>query len=88
MHALVCASRYTGKERDPECGLNNFGARYDSSSMGRFMSPDPLYIEAHRLADPQRLNLYVYARNNQRNEEERHGEGNAREDRVPALMKN
>jgi hypothetical protein len=47
----------TGKERDPESGLDNFGARYDSSSMGRFMSPDPLYIEAHRLADPQRLNL-------------------------------
>lgn len=28
------------------------------------MTPDPLYIEAHRLADPQRLNLYAYARNN------------------------
>ena len=28
------------------------------------MSPDPLYIEAHRLADPQRLNLYAYVRNN------------------------
>ena len=47
-----------------ESGLDNFGARYDSSSVGRFMSPDPLYIEAHRLADPQRLNLYAYARNN------------------------
>jgi hypothetical protein len=32
--------------------------------MGRFMSPDPLYIEMHRLADPQQLNLYMYARNN------------------------
>jgi RHS repeat-associated protein len=55
---------FTGKERDSESGLDNFGARYDSSSTGRFMSPDPLYIEAHRLADPQRLNLYAYARNN------------------------
>lgn len=59
--------KFTGKERDPESGLDNFGARYDSSSMGRFMSPDPLYIEAHRLADPQRLNLYAYARNNPAN---------------------
>jgi hypothetical protein len=28
------------------------------------MSPDPLYIEARRLADPQQLNLYAYVRNN------------------------
>jgi RHS repeat-associated protein len=56
--------KFTGKERDTESGLDNFGARYDASSMGRFMTPDPLYIEAHRLVDPQRLNLYAYARNN------------------------
>ncbi len=31
---------FTGKERDSESGLDNFGARYDSSSIGRFMSPD------------------------------------------------
>ena len=62
-HALL-AYKFTGKERDAESGLDNFGARYDSSSIGRFMSPDPLYIEAHRLADPQRLNLYAYVRNN------------------------
>lgn len=37
----VCPSRYTGKERDAESGLDNFGARYYGSSMGRFMSPDP-----------------------------------------------
>jgi RHS repeat-associated protein len=34
--------RFTGKERDPESGLDNFDARYNSSSMGRFMTPDPL----------------------------------------------
>ncbi len=56
--------KFTGKERDAESGLDNFGARYDASSMGRFMTPDPLYIEAHRLVDPQRLNLYGYVRNN------------------------
>jgi RHS repeat-associated protein len=32
--------RYTGKERDQESGLDYFGARYMSSNMGRFMSPD------------------------------------------------
>jgi len=55
---------FTGKERDSESGLDNFGARYDSSSLGRFMSPDPIYIEAGKLADPQQLNLYSYVRNN------------------------
>lgn len=57
-------SRYTGKERDSESGLDNFGARYDSSAMGRFTSPDPIFMELHRLADPQSLNLYSYVRNN------------------------
>jgi RHS repeat-associated protein len=33
---------FTGKERDAESGLDYFGARYYSSSMGRFSSPDPL----------------------------------------------
>ena len=32
--------KFTGKERDSESGLDNFGARYNSSSLGRFMSPD------------------------------------------------
>ncbi len=33
-------SPYTGKERDSESGLDDFGPRYYASSMGRFMSPD------------------------------------------------
>ncbi|MFZ1086425.1 MAG: RHS repeat-associated core domain-containing protein, partial [Terracidiphilus sp.] len=33
---------FTGKERDAESGNDYFGARYYASSMGRFMSPDPL----------------------------------------------
>ncbi len=53
--------KFTGKERDSESGLDNFGARYDSSSLGRFMSPDPL---GGHLEDPQTLNRYVYVRNN------------------------
>jgi len=32
---------FTGKERDSESGNDYFGARYYSSAMGRFMSPDP-----------------------------------------------
>ncbi len=56
--------RFTGKERDSESGLDNFGARYDASSMGRFMSADPVFISADRLTDPQSLNLYAYVRNN------------------------
>jgi RHS repeat-associated protein len=31
---------FTGKERDLESGLDNFGARYYASTMGRWMSPD------------------------------------------------
>jgi len=57
-------SRCTGKERDAESGLDNFGPRYFASTMGRFMSPDPLFISPERLFDPQLLNLYSYVRNN------------------------
>jgi RHS repeat-associated protein len=53
--------KFTGKERDSESNLDNFGARYFGSSMGRFMSPDPL--AGHR-EDPQTLNRYVYVRSN------------------------
>ena len=54
---------FTGKERDSATGLDNFGARYDSSSMGRFMSPDAFFKDSH-VGDPQSWNEYAYARNN------------------------
>ena len=59
----TCAQNYkfAGKERDSESGLDNFLARYNSSSMGRFMSPDPL---GGKRVDPQTLNKYSYVRNN------------------------
>jgi RHS repeat-associated protein len=61
-------SRYTGKERDTESGLDYFGARYFGSSMGRFMSPDwssvPDTVPHADFNDPQTLNLYAYAANN------------------------
>ena len=53
---------FTGKERDYESGLDNFGARYLSSSMGRFMSPDDGTDQDP--AGPQSWNLYSYVRNN------------------------
>lgn len=58
------APAFTGKERDSETGLDYFGARYFSGATGRFASPDPLWVTAKRLVDPQRLNLYAYVRNN------------------------
>jgi RHS repeat-associated protein len=56
--------KFTGKERDTESGLDNFGARYYASTLGRFVKTDPLYLELRRLIDPQQLNLYTYTRNN------------------------
>ena len=55
--------KFTGKERDSESGLDNFGARYDASSMGRFMTPDPLMASA-KVWNPQTWNRYAYALNN------------------------
>src|SRR5579875_140799 len=54
----------TGKERDTESGLDYFGARYYTSSMGRFMSPDPSGLAFANPANPQSSNLYSYALNN------------------------
>jgi RHS repeat-associated protein len=63
-----CASRYTGKERDAESGLDNFDARYFGSTMGRFMSPDynddPDPVPYADFTNPQSLNLYSYVQNN------------------------
>jgi len=54
---------FTGKERDSESGLDNFGARYYSSSMGRFMRPDPDNAGASAHI-PQSWNAYSYVLNN------------------------
>jgi RHS repeat-associated protein len=59
--------KFTGKERDSESGLDNFGARYDSSALGRFMTPDwsvkPVTVPYAKFGDPQSLNLYSYVEN-------------------------
>jgi RHS repeat-associated protein len=61
-------SRCTGKERDSETGLDDFGARYFASNMGRFMTPDwaegPSPVPYASIGFPQSLNLYAYAENN------------------------
>jgi RHS repeat-associated protein len=63
-HFVHLAYKFTGKERDAESGLDYFGARYYSSSMGRFSSPDPSGLMYANPYNPQSLNLYAYAYNN------------------------
>jgi RHS repeat-associated protein len=59
--------KFTGKQRDPETGLDDFGARYYASNLGRFMSPDwaakPVTVPYATFGDPQTLNLYSYVEN-------------------------
>jgi RHS repeat-associated protein len=59
--------KFNGKERDSESNLDNFGARYNASNLGRFMSPDwaarPTAVPYAVFGDPQSLNLYGYVRN-------------------------
>jgi RHS repeat-associated protein len=63
--------KFTGKERDAESNLDSFGARYNASSLGRFMSPDtliPVNLKKDRfqmwISNPQHWNKYAYALNN------------------------
>lgn len=60
--------KFTGKERDSESNLDNFGARYYSSSLGRFMSADwyaiPAPVPYANLTNPQTLNLYAILHDN------------------------
>jgi RHS repeat-associated protein len=64
----VESTKFTGKERDAETGLDYFGARYFSGAQGRWTSPDwsavPQPIPYADLTNPQTLNLYSYVRNN------------------------
>ncbi len=56
--------KFTGYERDSgtgETGLDNAQARYYSSGLGGFMSPDPL---SGSIGNPQSLNRYAYVMNN------------------------
>jgi RHS repeat-associated protein len=57
-----CRLKFTGKERDTESGLDNFGARYYSNHFGRWLSSDwsavPVPVPYANLTNPQTLNLY------------------------------
>jgi RHS repeat-associated protein len=55
--------KFTGKERDPESGLDYFGARHHASALGRFMSVDPSRLSIERF-NPQSWNRYTYVYNN------------------------
>jgi RHS repeat-associated protein len=58
---------FTGKPRDTESNLDDFGARYFSSQWGRWMSADwtaaPSSVPYATLTNPQSLNLYAYVGN-------------------------
>jgi RHS repeat-associated protein len=79
VHLSACSSsaasrntyKFTGKEWDSESGLEDFGVRYNASSMGRFMSPDqfiPFNLKRDKfhawISNPQHWNKYAYALNN------------------------
>lgn len=53
--------KFAAMERDSASGNDYVHARYQSSSLGRFLSPDVL---GGRPEDPQTWNRYAYARNN------------------------
>src|SRR5579862_3325188 len=71
--------KFTGKERDSESGLDNFGARYFTSNLGRFMTPDwalrPTAVPYATFGDPQTLNLYTYVENEPLNRVDADGHG-------------
>jgi RHS repeat-associated protein len=66
--AEVTPIHFTGKERDSESGNDYFGARYYTSTMGRFMTTDwadkPIDVPYADFGNPQSLNLYSYVKNN------------------------
>jgi len=74
-------SRFTGKERDTESGLDYFGARYFSSAIGRFVTPDwaaaATEVPYADFGDPQTLNLYGYVRNSPANRVDKDGHDDA-----------
>jgi RHS repeat-associated protein len=62
----TCSTNYklAGYERDAETGFDYAFARYYNSTLGRFVSPDPL---AGDVSDPQTLNRYAYVENSPTN---------------------
>jgi RHS repeat-associated protein len=57
----VTPIHFTGKEHDAESGNDFFGARYYTSTMGRFLTPDN--GSGQDSGNPQSWNLYSYVMN-------------------------
>jgi len=55
---------FTGDERDAESGLDHTWFRQYSSSLGRWMHPDPAGLAAVDIGNPQSWNRYAYVINN------------------------
>jgi RHS repeat-associated protein len=68
--AITCSQNYKfeGKERDTETNNDDFGARYYSSRLGRWLSADwssvPVPVPYANLTNPQTLNLYAMVSDN------------------------
>jgi RHS repeat-associated protein len=55
---------FTGQDQDTVNNLYDFPARRQSSSQGRWISPDPAGRGAVKLTNPQSWNRYAYVNNN------------------------
>ena len=55
--------KFTGKIRDAESGLDNFGNRFFSNIKLRWNSPDYLFAD-NKQSDPSGWNLYLYVNDN------------------------
>lgn len=73
LDAPITTHGFTGKELDDETGLNYYDARYYDAVIGKFLSIDPVVLNAgwtsgqtllNSLSNPQLLNAYGYAANN------------------------
>jgi RHS repeat-associated protein len=63
---------FTGKQRDAESNLDDFGSRHYDSTLGRFLQPDPSPAGI-AAGDPQSWNLYSYVRNRPTSSIDTHG---------------
>jgi RHS repeat-associated protein len=73
----VTPMHHTGKHRDTETNLDDFPARYYSSTQGRWLTADwsvtPEPVPYAKLGNPQSLNLYAYVNSDPTNHEDPDG---------------